>query len=106
MYFFLNCVGVQFDYYDDCCIPLKQWIDALGVWKKYAESDDFDQVLEEMAGIDYTRHTVARPDQAKYMCDGGGKMWIERKIKKSMIDGLMEWTNKYKDSYDCIYCCF
>ena len=45
LYFFLNCVGAQFDEYDDVTIPMEKWIRAMQLWEKYAESDNFDQAL-------------------------------------------------------------
>lgn len=102
LYFFLDQVGIQFDEYDDLTFPIEQWLKALELWRQYAKADNFDQVLEEIAGIDYVNNTVQHPELAKRLCDRRKTMWVERKNNKSMVDGLIEWTQKYRDTNDCI----
>jgi len=102
LYFFLDQVGLEFDEYDDLTFPVDKWLNALELWRKYAKASDFDQVLEEIAGINYAENKIDNPEMAKRLCDRGKTMWIERKNNKSMVDGLIEWTMKYRDSYDYI----
>ena len=53
-----------------------------------------------------TRHCannrVEQPELAKCLCDRRKEMWLDRKTNKAMVDGLIEWISKYKDSCDCV----
>ena len=103
-YLFLGMVNVEFDEYDDLHIPMKKWVDFLECWKRFYSFQTFDDAFEDACGIDYNNFT-ARDEDAKYRLGCNGRnIWNNRKNNSSMLNGLIEWTNKYKDICDYVNC--
>ncbi len=102
LYLFLGMAGEQFDEYGDLVIPMENWVKALGFWKDLVKAKDYDAFIEKAAGIDYENWTVSDQFVLDRLGWSGVWLWKSRKDHAFMLKGLLEWTQKYKDSHDCI----
>ena len=99
---FLGLAEEHFSEYDDLEIPMGKWVKALGFWKDFVEATDYDTFVEKAAGIDYEKWSVANKFVIERLSWNGTNLWKRRRENAVMLDGLLEWTQKYKNSHDCI----
>lgn len=105
LYLFLGLAGVEFDEYAyPQHIPMEQWVTAIGKWEKFASAYSFDAVFEELCGVDYDHATVGNEDALRRLSRSGEKMWNERQINRPMLNGLVEWTQKYRHDFPFVTC--
>lgn len=102
LYTFLGMVETQFDEYEDMVIPMETWMQALNFWKTFAEATEYDAFIESAAGIHYENWAIDNKAVLERLNKRGVLLWKRRKENKAMLDGLLEWTQKYKSSCDCI----
>jgi hypothetical protein len=102
LYLFLGMAEEEFDEYSDLVIPMENWVKALGFWKDFVEATDYDTFVEKAAGIDYEKWSVANKFVIERLGWNGTNLWKRRRENAVMLDGLLEWTQKYKNSHDCI----
>ena len=105
LHLFLACAGEKFDVYNDLHIPMENWRAALSYWRAFSEADSFDEAFEYIAGVDYEKGTVARPDVAKELGHNGKWMWADRKESGLMAKSLLEWTELYQSSHNYMNSC-
>ena len=105
LYLFMDCAGKAFDEYGDLHIPMKTWLDTLDYWKSFATADNFDEAFEKIAGVDYDSNTIQNQGAAKYLGESGTRMWEDRENSRNLLEGLIEWTELYKDKYSYINTC-
>ena len=105
LYLFMDCAGVEFDEYGDIHIPMKTWLDTLAYWKSFVSADNFDEAFETIAGVDNDSNTIQNQGAAKHLGRSGKRMWEDRENSKSLLEGLIEWTELYKDKYSYINTC-
>ena len=103
LYLFLGMVGEEFDEYDDLYIPMEKWLKFLECWKRFYSFQTFDEAFEDACGIDYTNFTVKDEDARRRLGYNGDNIWNNRKNNAYMLNGLIEWTNKYKDTWSHIH---
>lgn len=103
LYLFLGMVGEEFDEYDDLHIPMEKWVKFLECWKRFYSFQTFDEAFEDACGIDYTNFTVKDEDARRRLGYNGDNIWNNRKNNAYMLNGLIEWTNKYKDTWSHIH---
>jgi hypothetical protein len=99
---FLGLAEEHFSEYDDLEIPMGNWVKALNFWKSFVEAESYDAFVEHTLGIDYENWSVVDQDVLKRFSWCGASLWKRRKENAVMLEGLLEWTQKYKDSHDCI----
>ena len=102
LYLFLGMAEEEFDEYDDLVIPMDNWVKALGFWKDFVDATDYDAFVEKAAGIDYEKWTVSNKFVMERLSWNGTNLWKRRRENAVILDGLLEWTQKYKNSHDCI----
>ena len=102
LYLFFDLAGEEFDEYDDLVIPMEKWEYALSCWKDFVEAPNYDTFVEKVAGIDYENWFVGDKEILSRLGYSGVSLWKRRKENAAMLEGLLEWTQKYKDSHDCI----
>lgn len=102
LYLFLECVDIEFDEYEDLRIPMDRWCEALSIWKAFCDASSFDEAFESTAGIDYDTWTIQRPSAAQRLGRSGKSMWEDRKNSGLMLEGLIEWTDLYKDTCEFV----
>lgn len=102
LYLFFDLAGEEFDEYDDMVIPMEKWEYVLSCWKNFVEAPNYDTFVEKVAGIDYENWFVGDKEILSRLGYSGVTLWKRRKENAVMLDGLLEWTQKYKDSHDCI----
>lgn len=66
---------------------------------------NFDEAFETIAGVDYDSNTIQNQGTAKHLGRSGKRMWEDRENSKSLLEGLIEWTELYKDKYSYINTC-
>ena len=103
LYLFFGMVGEDFDEYDDMHIPMEKWIEFLERWKRFYSFKTFDEAYEDACGIDYTNFTVKDTDAKRRLGYNGADIWSNRNNNATMLEGLIEWTNKYKDTWSHIH---
>lgn len=103
LYLFLGMVGEEFDEYDDLHIPMEKWVKFLDCWKRFYSFKTFDEAFEDACGIDYTNFTVKDEEARHRLGYNGDNIWNNRKNNAYMLNGLIEWTNKYKDTWSHIH---
>lgn len=103
LYLFLGMAEEEFGEYDDLVIPMEKWVKTLGFWKDFVEATDYDAFVEKAAGIDYENWTVSDRGVLEQLKQSGVSLWKRRKDHRVMLEGLLEWTQQYKDSHDCIH---
>lgn len=102
LYFFIYMVGESFGEYDNLHIPMEKWIKALEQWKRFYSHETFDEAFEEFCGVDYNNFTVKDEEVREHLSYDGNDLWNNRIYNAQMLDGLIEWTDKYKDKCDYI----
>lgn len=102
LYLFLGMAEEEFDEYNDLVIPMENWVKALGFWKDFVEATDYDAFVEKAAGIDYEKWTVSNKFVMERLSWNGTNLWKRRRENAVMLEGLLEWTQKHKNSHDCI----
>ena len=102
LYFFFDLAGEGFDEYDDLEILMEKWEHILSCWKDFVDAPDYDTFFEKVAGVDYENWLVGNKDVLSRLGHSGASLWKARKENALMLNDLMEWTEKYKSSYDCI----
>lgn len=102
LYFFLDKVGIRFDEFDDLHIPMEKWIDCLEHWKRFYSFDTFDKAFECACDIDYDNFTIGNLSAMRLLSYNGDNIWNNRNNNTKMLYGLIEWTEKYKNSCDFI----
>lgn len=105
LYLFLGMVGEEFDEYDDLRVPMGKWIEFLEFWKRFCSFETFDEAFEDACGIDYTSYTVKNKNACSILGHSGKNIWENRNNNFHMLDGLIEWTDKYKDAWSHILIC-
>ncbi len=103
LYLFLGMVGEEFNERDDLHIPMEKWVEFLKCWKHFYSFKTFDEAFEDACGIDYTNFTVKDEDARQRLGYNGNDIWNNRKNNAYMLNGLIEWTNKYKDTWSHIH---
>ena len=103
LYLFFGMVGEDFDEYDDMHIPMEKWIEFLERWKRFYSFKTFDEAYEDACGIDYTDFTVKDADAKRRLGYNGADIWSNRNNNANMLEGLIEWTDKYKDTWSHIH---
>ena len=103
LYLFFGMVGEDFDEYDDMHIPMEKWIEFLERWKRFYSFRTFDEAYEDACGIDYNNFTVKDADAKRRLGYNGADIWSNRNNNANMLEGLIEWTNKYKDTWSHIH---
>ena len=103
LYLFFGMVGEDFDEYDDMHIPMEKWIEFLERWKRFYSFKTFDEAYEDACGIDYTNFTAKDADAKRRLGYNGADIWSNRNNNANMLEGLIEWTNKYKDTWSHIH---
>ena len=98
LYLFLD----SFDEYGDLNIPINRWCTALDKWKAFYDAKTFDEAFEAAAGIDYASFSVKDESTKNYISNHGVQIWENRNKAPQMLEGLIEWTKKYKDICDHI----
>jgi hypothetical protein len=66
------------------------------------DATDYDTFIEQAAGIDYKKWSVSNKFVMGRLSRNGTNLWKRRRENAVMLDGLLEWTQKYKNSHDCI----
>lgn len=99
LYLFMACAGEEFDEYEDLHISMDKWLVTLKLWKAFVSSSSFDEAFEMITGIDYETNSVKNPRAAKQLGRSGKSMWEDRANSNCVLEGLIEWTNLYKDTY-------
>lgn len=99
LYLFFNCAEELFGEYDDLHIPMKKWCSVLEYWRVFIAAKNFDEAFETIAGVNYETGTVEYPDLARQLGRCGKSLWENRELSGIMLQGLIEWTNLYKDTY-------
>lgn len=99
---FMVMAEEDFDEHDNLVIPMENWVKTLEYWKAFVEATDYDAFVENAAGINYENWSVSNKDVMERLGWCGVSLWKRRKENAVMLDGLLEWTQKYKDSHDCI----
>lgn len=102
LYLFFDLAGEEFDEYDNLEIPMEKWEYILSCWKDFVDAPNYDAFVEKVAGIDYENWFVGDKDVLSRLGYSGVSLWKERKENARMLNDLMEWTKKYKNSYECI----
>ena len=102
LYLFLGMAEEEFDEYSDLVIPMENWVKALGFWKDFVEATDYDAFVEKAAGIDYEKWSVSNKFVIERLGWNGTSLWKRRRENAIMLAGLLEWTQKYMNSHDCI----
>ena len=102
LYLFMDCAGEGFDEYGDLHVPMKTWLDTLDYWKSFVTADNFDEAFEKIAGVDYDSNTIQNQGAAKHLGRSGKHMWEDRENSRNLLEGLIEWTELYKDKYSYI----
>ena len=105
LYLFMDCAGEGFDEYGDLHIPMKTWLDTLDYWKSFVTADNFDEAFEKIAGVDYDSNTIQNQGAAKHLGRSGKRMWEDRENSRNLLEGLIEWTELYKNKYSYINTC-
>ena len=103
-YLFLGTEDFEFDEYDDIDIPMEIWINTLIKWKTFCESENFDLVLENLAGLNYSDWSCEKPKFLDYLMRGT-EIWKTRKDNLLLIKNILSWTEKYKNDFDYISLC-
>ncbi len=96
---FLGKVDIGFATYINLTIPMEDWIAFLDHWKRFYDARSFDEAFETACGIDYTRFTVEDEDARQILVNVGDQIWANRNHNRNMLEGLIEWTEKYKDEW-------
>lgn len=104
-YLFFGLIGEEFDEYDNLYIPMKKWVEFLERWKRFCSFETFDEAFEDACGIDYTNFTVKDEDARRRLTYNGGNIWNNRNNNSHMLNGLVEWTDKYKDAWSHVCVC-
>lgn len=102
LHVFMGMAGEDFGVYDDLVIPMENWVKTLDFWKAFVAAADYDAFVENAAGINYENWSVSNKDVMELLSRCGVSLWKRRKENAVMLDGLLEWTQKHKDSHDCI----
>ena len=102
LYLFFDLAGESFGQYDDLVIPMEKWEYILSCWKDFVDAPNYDTFVEKVAGIDYENWFVGDKEILGRLGYSGVFLWKERKENARMLKSLMEWTEKYRDSYDCV----
>ena len=103
-YLFLGMVGEEFDEYGDLHIPMEKWVGFLNCWKRFYSFKTFDEAFEDACGINYTDFSAKDEEARRRLSRTGDDIWNSRNNNASMLKGLLEWTDKYKDICDYINC--
>lgn len=103
-YLFLGMIGEEFDEYGDLHIPMAKWLDFLNCWKRFYSFKTFDDAFEDACGINYTDFSAKDEEARRRLSRTGDDIWNNRNNNSSMLKGLLEWTDKYKDICDYINC--
>lgn len=101
LYLFLGAVGVDFDEYDDLNIPFDKWNEALAKWKTFCGASNFDEALEQLTGLNYDDWSV-KDKAALRRLSKNTSVWKNRNNHLNMLNGLIEWTDKYIKNYDSV----
>lgn len=96
LYLFLGMVDIDFDQYDDVNIPIEKWTKCLEYWKRFYSFKTFDEAYEDACGIDYKNFTALNESAMRNLNHNGNIIWENRVNGVHMVDGLIEWTEKYK----------
>lgn len=99
LYLFFDCAEEPFGEYDDLHIPMEKWCSVLEYWRAFIAAKNFDEAFETIAGVNYKTETVKNPDAARQLGRCGKTLWENRELSGIMLQGLIEWTNLYKDTY-------
>jgi len=102
LYLFFDLAGEGFDEYDDLEIPMEKWEYILSCWKDFVNAPNYDAFVEKVAGIDYENWFVGDKEVLSRLGYSGFYLWKERKENARMLNDLLEWTEKYRDSYECV----
>lgn len=102
LYLFFTCANDHFDEYDDLHIPMQRWCEILDYWKMFLDAKNYDQAFEMIAGVDYEAGTIAKPEVAIMLGRIGKGLWDGRQESRVMLEGLLEWTDLYKDTFDFV----
>lgn len=102
LYLFFDLAGEEFDEYDDLVIPMEKWEYILSRWKDFVNAPNYDAFVEKAAGIDYEKWSVANKSVIERLGWNGTSLWKRRRENAIMLEGLLEWTEKYRNSYDCV----
>ena len=81
---------------------MEKWEYILSCWKDFVDAPNYDAFVEKVAGIDYENWFVGDKDVLSRLGYSGVSLWKERKENARMLNDLLEWTEKYRDSYDCV----
>ena len=103
LYLFFGMVGEAFDEYGDLHIPMERWVESLRCWKRFYSFKTFDEAFEDACGIDYTNYTVKDVDARHRLVYNGDIIWRNRNNNANMLDGLLEWTEKYMNNWSYIH---
>ncbi len=102
-YLFLGLIGEEFDEDDNLYIPMEKWLAFLERWKCFYSFETFDEAFEDACGIDYTNFTVKDDDARRRLGYNGDRIWDNRNNNAYMLKNLIEWTEKYKDSWSYVH---
>ena len=102
LYLFFDLAGEGFDEYDNLEIPMEKWEYILSCWKDFVDAPNYDTFFEKVAGVDYENWFVGDKDVLSRLGYSGFSLWKDRKENARMLNGLLEWTEKYRNSYDCV----
>jgi len=103
LYAFLSIAGAEFDEYGEVEIPMDKWVEALRCWDIFNAADSFDDVFEEIAGVSYADGwNIKNQDAADELSHHGKWMWKNRDMGRILVKRLIEWTNLYRNDFDCI----
>lgn len=103
LYLFLGMAGEEFDEYNGLHVPMEKWVKCLECWKRFYSFNTFDEAFEDACGIDYKNFTVRDEEARRRLGCNGGNIWYNRNNNANMLDGLIEWTEKYKDAWNYIH---
>ncbi len=103
LFLFFHLAGFEFDEYADLEIPMETWVRMLEYWQAFADAPDFDTAFEMLAGVDYAAWSVKDECAQKELGKNGKKLWDGRETDRLMLEGLWEWTEKYRSDHDRIH---
>lgn len=99
---FLACADEEFDEYDDICVMLDVWDDALRYWLDFVDADSFDDAFEKVLGADYETVSVKKAKALKFFNMSGKHIWDNRRLSRYLAERLMEWTDCHRSSNEYI----
>ena len=99
---FLCAFDGVFDMACENIVDYDEWTFILQLWEKFIRADDYDAILEELSGLNYDNWTAQNEFLMEKFSEDGASYWDNRFRSAELLNDLMIWTEKYKESCDYI----